>query len=64
MLRFKLLFDQKLDKRVEQGLPSLARVMNKFEKPKIKGERGTIIPYKNVDDQVKGTTPFPSAATF
>lgn len=38
MLRFKVLFDQKLDKRMEQGLSSLASVMNELKKNKIKRE--------------------------
>lgn len=44
MLRYKVLFDQKLDKRVEQGIPSLANVMNKLEKAKIKGRFSCEIP--------------------
>ncbi|MGD9822788.1 hypothetical protein [Desulfobacter sp.] len=32
MLRFKVLFDQKLDTRMEQGLSSLASVMNELKK--------------------------------
>jgi len=38
MLRFKVLFDQKFDKRMEQGLSSLASVMNELKKTKIKRE--------------------------
>ncbi len=46
MLRFKVLLDQKFDKRMEQGLSSLGSIMNELEKIKIK--RGTF-PVKFLD---------------
>ena len=38
MLRFKVLFDQKFDKRMEQGLSPFADVMNELEKTEIERE--------------------------